>query len=95
MVFEIMKGFQTHHRRYNPKNLKNINSKIATNDKENSKVLHSHYSQVFNRVTPMDPSILDQIPQKQTNHKLGQTSTEKEIVNTIKWMRNNKALEMF
>ena len=65
-IFEIMKGFQIHHRKYNPKNFKNINGKTATNDKENSKILHSHYSQVYNQVTPTDPSILDQIPQKQT-----------------------------
>ena len=39
----------------------------------------------------MDPSLLDQIQQKQKKHKLGQTPTEKEIIDIIKWMKNNKA----
>ena len=85
-----MEGFQTHHKKYNPKNFNDSNGKTATNDKENARVVKQHYQQVFNRMMSIDMTITEKLHQKPVNHKIGRPLMKQQIVSAIKKMKNKK-----
>jgi len=63
VVFQIVEGFNVHHKECKPKNFANNNGKTSSNDKDNSKILKSHFQEVFNRKATIDPSVLDELTQ--------------------------------
>ena len=62
-------GSKAHHKKKVKMAMKMENGKTATNSKENMAVFGPHFEQVFNKHQPVDPTILDEIPQHPILHK--------------------------
>jgi hypothetical protein len=91
MVFKLMEGFQTHHRRTKEKNFKFEDGRIAKNNDENAKILKGRFSKLFNSQVGIDMAVLEDIPKHEVQHKLGDVPTKTEIKKAISKMANNKA----
>jgi hypothetical protein len=91
MVFKLMEGFHTHHRRNTEKNFKSKDGRIAKSSDVNAKILKTHFSELFNNQVEVDMTVLEDIPNLEVQHKLGDTPSAAEIRKAISKMENNKA----
>ena len=91
VVFQIIEGFNAHHKDYKPKNFANNNGKTSSNDKDNAMILKSFFHDVFNRKATIDPSILDELTQRPAFTSLDMAPSIDEIKAAVKKMKNNKA----
>ncbi len=82
MIFKLMEGFQTHHRKCVEKNFKYRSGKVAKKCEENAEIL---------KAVEVDFSVIDEIPAHEIQQKLGVTPSKKEIKKAISKMANNKA----
>lgn len=76
MIFKLMEGFQTHHKKNMEKNFKSEDGKMAKNDDENAEILKTFFSSLFNSQAKVDFSVLDEIPKHETQHNLGRTQSK-------------------
>jgi len=49
---------------------------VATNDKDNLKILKEHYTTIFNRKVPTDLSVLDEVKPMHIMEELGKVPTK-------------------
>mmetsp|Transcript_1493 Transcript_1493/g.2313 ORF Transcript_1493/g.2313 Transcript_1493/m.2313 type:complete len:881 (+) Transcript_1493:452-3094(+) len=91
MVFKLMEGFQGHHRNYLPPNFRNKNGIEAKNDADNAQILNSHFQSLFNSEVQVDMTVLDNLPQYNIVHNLGDVPTHHEIKKAIANMKYDKA----
>jgi hypothetical protein len=47
MVFKLMDGFQTHHKKIMERNFKSKDGKLAKNNMENAEILKTHFSSLY------------------------------------------------
>jgi hypothetical protein len=66
----LTSGSTAHHKKKVKMAMKMANGKPATNDKDNMAVFGPHFERVFNNHHPVDPTILDEIPQRPILHKI-------------------------
>ncbi len=71
MVFKLMEGFQTHHKLSMPKNFKSKAGVEAKTDKDNAKILNTHFHSLFSSQVKIDATVLNECPQCEINHTLG------------------------
>ncbi len=91
MVFKLMEGFQKHHKVYIPKNFKSVNGIEAKCDKDNAKILNSHFHSLFNSEVEVDLTVLENLKQYEVNLELDAVPTRDEITRAIKSMTYDKA----
>jgi hypothetical protein len=84
MVFKLMEGFQNHHKISMPNFFKSKAGAEAKNDEENAKILNEHFHTLFNSQVEIDPTVLDEPPQCNINHTLGNIPSKSEIKDAIK-----------
>jgi hypothetical protein len=90
-IFKLMEDYQSHHRNFTPKNLKDSHGKEATTNDQNLQIMSDHYKKVFNNHAQIDPTIIDKIPQRPIQHELRDTPTLNETKKPTKHMKNDKA----
>ena len=71
--------------------MKMANGKPATNGKENMAVFGPHFERVFNNHRPVDPTILDEIPQRPILHEIDSPITFDEVNTAINKLKNGKS----
>jgi hypothetical protein len=71
MVFQLMEGFQKHHRNDLPKKFKSKSGIEAKNDTDNARILNDHFHTLFNIQVRIDISVLNDLRQHETIHELG------------------------
>ena len=91
MVFKLMVGFTSHHRKYMPKNFKSKNGVEAKTDEQNATILNNHFHSLFNSQVQIDPTVLNALPQHSICHELGVTPTPNEIKSAINSMAYDKS----
>ncbi len=79
MVFKLMEGFQTHHKKTKEKNFKPEDGRIAKNNDKNAEILKGHFSKLFNSQVGIDMTVLEGIPKHEVQHRLGNALTRAEI----------------
>jgi len=84
-------GSTAHHKKKVKMAMKMANGKPATNDKENMVVFGPHFERVFNNHRPVDPTILDEIPQRPILHKIDSPITFDEVNTAINKLKNGKS----
>lgn len=90
---KLMEGFQSNHKAFVPKNFLNKAGVEAKNDADNVKILREHYHNLFNCCAEIDLSVLDNIPEHEVQHHMGNVSTRTEIKKAVWRMANDKAPE--
>ena len=80
MIQQLMNGFENHHRKMVQKLFKNKEGKIASNKKENYRLVESHWNTVFNQQAVYDEKIIDEIEQRPIEDSLGTIPNKKEII---------------
>ncbi len=60
--------------------MKMADEKLPTNGKENMTVFGPHFDRVFNNHRPVDPTILDDIPQRPILHDIDSPITFAELM---------------
>ena len=91
MVFDLMEGFSTHHHIFCPTNFKYKNGTEAKNDRDNSDILNSHFSSLFNSQVNIDYSVLDNLLQheiKNMNMEIHQLLKKYEPQSTVWHMKS-------
>ena len=91
MVFKIMEGFTSHHKKYMPKNFKSKNGIETKSDQENATILNNHFYSLFNGPFQIDPTVLNALPQHSIRHKLGTTPTSNKLKSAINSMAYDKS----
>jgi hypothetical protein len=71
--------------------MKMADGKLATNGKENMTVFGPHFDRVFNNHRPVDPTILDDIPQRPILHDIDSPITFAEVDAAINKLKNGKS----
>ena len=84
-------GSKAHHKKKVKMAMKMENGKPATNSKENMAVFGPHFERVFNNHRPVDPTILDEIPQRPILHELDSPITFDEVNVAINKLKNDKS----
>ncbi len=87
-----MEDIPNHHKTYMPKNFKTKSGVKAKNDKDNAKVLNTHFYYLFKSQVQVDKTILEEIPQREIESQLDETRSMKEIKSAINSMAHEKAL---
>ena len=82
MVFKIIEGFTSHHKKHLPKNFKSKTGVIAKTNEDNASILNAHFHSLFNSQVQINPTILDALPQCDIQHELGSVPTPNE---TKRW----------
>ena len=67
------------------------NGSRASNASENMSVFAPHFDRVFNNHRAVDPTLLDQIPQRRTMWDLNDPITWDEFCKAVKKLKNAKA----
>jgi hypothetical protein len=65
--------------------------KLGSNGKENMTVLRPHFDHVFNNHRPVDPTILNNIPQRPILHDIDSPITFAEVDAAINKLKNGKS----
>ena len=91
MIFKLMEGFQSHHRNYLPSNFRSKNGIEAKNDTDNAQILNAHFQSLFNSEVQIDPTVLNNLPQQNIAHDLGNVPTAHDIKKAIAKMSYDKA----
>ena len=91
MVFKLMEGFQKLHRTHIPSKFKNKNRAEAKNDDDNAAILNSHFHSLFKSNVQVDPTVLNDLPQHESKHEVGETPTTAEVKSAISSMAYEKA----
>jgi len=86
-----MVGFYKHHKSFTQKLFKNYRWELATNEKVNRIFAETYWNTVFNHCATYDVSFIDEIQQHAMENSLGETPNRKEIQNTIRKMKCDKA----
>jgi len=94
VVFQIIEGFNVHHKEYKPKNFTNNNGKMSSHDKDDAKILKTYFQDVFNRKATIDPSILDELTQRPVTMSFDMVPSIDEI-KTAEKKRKKKAPGIF
>jgi hypothetical protein len=71
--------------------MKMTDGKLLSNDKENMTVFGPHFDHVFNNHRPVDPTILDDIPQCPILHNIDSPITFAEVDAAINKLKNGKS----
>ena len=66
--------------------------KLTSNGKENMTVFGPHFDRVFNNHRPVDPTILNNIPQRPIHHDTDSPITFAEVDAAINKLKNGKVL---
>ncbi len=91
MIFKLMEGFQKHHKVYMPKTFKFKNGIEAKCDKDNARILNSHFHSLFYSEVEVDMTVLEELPQYEVKQELGEAPTHAEVISAIKSMACDKA----
>ena len=91
MVFKLMEGFTKHHRTFHPTNFKYKNNTEAKNDNENAEILNTHFNSLFNSQVQVNFAVLNNLPQCETRHELGEKLTSTEVKKAINSMPYDKS----
>jgi hypothetical protein len=86
----LSSGSTAHHKKKVKMAMKMANGKPATNDKENMAIFGPHFERVFNNHRPVDPTILDEIPQCPNLHEIDSPITFDEVNTAINKRRMAK-----
>jgi hypothetical protein len=84
-------GSIAHHKKKVTMAMKMANGKPATNGKENMAVFGPHFERVFNNHRPVDPTILDEIPQHPILHEIDSPITFDKVNTAINKLKNGKS----
>ena len=84
-------GSTCHHKKKVKMAMKLENGNLATNGKENMQVFGPHFERVFNNHRPVDPTILDDVPQRPTLHEIDSPITFEEVNAAINKLKNGKS----
>ena len=87
----LTSGSTCHHKKKVEMAMKLPNGKLATNGKENMKVFGPHFEQVLNNHRPVDPIILNDVPQRPTLHEIDSPITFEEVNAAINKLKNGKS----
>ncbi len=71
--------------------MKMADGKLATNGKDNMTVFGPHFDHAFNNHRPVDPTILDDIPQRPTLHDIDSPITFAEVDAAINKFKSRKS----
>jgi hypothetical protein len=71
--------------------MKMTDGKLAANGKENMTVFGPHFNPVFNNHRPVDPTILDNIPQRPILHDIDSPITFAKVDAAINKLKNGKS----
>jgi len=91
IVFKIIEGFNTHHKKYSPKNFSNSKGDVTKNNSKNLEIPKEHLHPIFNSSSETNPSIINEILQRPIANNLNFAPTIKEVKFALKKMKNNKA----
>ncbi len=83
MMFKLIEGFQTHHKRTTEKNFKFRDGMIAKDSDKNAKILKAHFSELFDSQVEIDMTVLEDILKHKVQHKLGGMPTAVEVRRAI------------
>eukprot|EP00978_Attheya_sp_CCMP212_P004968 scaffold10957_cov56-Attheya_sp.AAC.1 len=78
-IKEIRDRFEGHHKAQSDLKMRKPNGEIATRDAENADVMSSHFKKVFNNHREIDPTVLDEIKQREVKGDLGNPPTIEEV----------------
>ena len=84
-------GSTCHHKKKVKMAMKLENGNLATNGKENMEVFGPHFERVFNNHRPVDPTILDDVPQRPTLHEIDSPITFEEVNAAINKLKPGKS----
>ena len=90
----LTKGNTAHHQKKVKMAMKMADGKLATNGKENITVFGPHFDRVFNNYRPVDPTILDDIPQHPTLHDIDSPIIFAEVDAAINKLKNGKTFPL-
>jgi hypothetical protein len=87
----LTKGNTAHHNKKLQMAMKMTNGKLASNDKENMTVFGPHFDCIFNNHRLIDPTILDDIPQRPILHDIDSLITFAKVDAAINKLKNGKS----
>ena len=91
IVRDMMKGFQGHFKNKAPKQFKNPEGIIGTDDHANADIIQQYYQGVYSQEVNIDQSEINKLFQHQFNYELGDLPTYQEVSQAIKRTASEKS----
>ena len=91
IIRDITKGFQGHYKNKAPKQFKDPNGTIGTDDHANADIIQQYYQGVYSQEVNIDQNEINNLPQHQFNYELGDPPTYQEVTQAIKRTASEKS----